>query len=134
MTGVLNWVVRATRPDLSFSKTLSLHTALDAALAIKEMIKDITNGKADLTVKSIIDNKSARDAIYANTDVEGRRLRGDISDIQEMVERGEVQEVRWVRGEDMLADALTKKGVNSLQLMRVMQEGKMTRRQMEIYN
>ena len=116
------------------AETLALYSALDATIAIKRTIRDITNGKVNLKIKGITDNKSARDAVYSTTDVEEKRLRGDISDIQEMTETGDVNEIRWVRGEIMLADALTKKGVNSLQLMQVMQEGRLTREQLDVYN
>ncbi len=47
------------------AETLVLYSGLDAAVAMKMMLKDIT-GK-ELTVKAITDNKSARDAVYSES-------------------------------------------------------------------
>ena len=44
---------------------------------------------------------------------------------KEEIENFNIQKIKWVKGNVMLADALTKKGVNSIKLMNVMQKGEL---------
>ena len=84
----------------------------------------ITNAKIDLQIKAIVDNKSTRDAVYSSTCVDERRLRAEIAMIKELRQEKIVSEVKWVRGQHMLADVMTKRGVNPLPLINVMQQGR----------
>ena len=59
------------------AETLSLYNGLDAALDIKELLKQITNGEADLTIKAITDNNSTRVAVYSESEMTGRLLRAE---------------------------------------------------------
>ena len=43
--------------------------------------------------------------------------------IDEMIDREEVDSIQWVDGKQQLADALTKKGVNAMKLLSVIQHG-----------
>ena len=114
------------------AETISLGTALDSAVAIRDMISEITGNKIRLQVKAIVDNKSCRDAIYSTTSVSERRLRAEIAVIKDLQTEGIISEVKWIRGQFMLADIMTKKGVNSLPLMSVMQSGKLSPEMMEV--
>jgi hypothetical protein len=114
------------------AETISLGTALDAAVAVKDMLFEITAGNIDLQVKAIIDNKSARDAVYSSTSITERRLRAEVALVKEMMDEKTVSEVKWVRGEHMLADILTKSGPSSLPLMSVMQDGQLSEEMMRI--
>ena len=49
-----------------------------------------------------------------------------------MIEDGRILEVRWVAGKDMLADLLTKRGVNKAALIDVIQNGKMPQRLLDL--
>ena len=117
-----NKVKRKVHSTLA-AETLVLYAGLDAAVAVKMMIQDIT-GK-DLTVKGITDNKSARDSVYSESEVAERCLRADISMIKDMIEDGRVSEIKWIKGDDMLADILTKKGVNKIPLIQVLESGEL---------
>ena len=77
-----------------------------------------------MQIKAIVDNKSCRDAVYSTTSVTERKLRAEIAVIKELHEEKIISEVKWIRGEHMLADILTKKGVNNLPLTTVLQQGK----------
>ncbi len=114
------------------AETQILSLGLDAALGVKTQIKAITNGEVDLKVRAITDNKSARDAVYSESEVQERMLRADIAIIKEMIEEKKILEVRWVKGQDMLADLLTKKGVKKDPLLDVIQSGRMSRNTMDI--
>ena len=122
----IDWKSNKTKRRVQSSlaaEALSLSAGLDAAIALKWMIADFIG--TELPVKAIIDNKSTCDAVYSSTDVSEKRLRREIAIIQEMVESGEVKEIRWLEGKDQLADALTKRGASTLKLMKVMQAGEM---------
>ena len=114
------------------AETQALSVGLDAALGVKTQIKEMTNGRIDLVIRAITDNKSARDAIYSESVVEERMLRPEIAIIKDMIEEERVLEVRWIEGKDMLADLLTKKGVKSDPLIDVIQTGQMPRRTLDL--
>ena len=109
------------------AETLSLYSGIDAALAIKTMIKEMTNGEADMPVKAITDNESARKAVYSESEVGERMLRADIAMIKDMVEDGRLAQVIWVAGKSMLADILTKRSVNKIPIMDVLENGRIPR-------
>ena len=119
-----NKVKRKVHSTLA-AETLVLYTGLDAAVAVKMMIKEITCNKNDLIVKAITDNKSARDAVYSESEVTERCLRADVAMIKDMIEDGRVAEIKWVKGDDMLADIFTKNGVSKIPLLDVLESGKM---------
>ena len=114
------------------AEAISLGTALDAAIAIRDMILEITDSRIDLQIKGIVDNKSTRDAVYSSTCVAERQLRAEIAIIKELREEKIVSEVKWVRGQHMLADVLTKRGVNPLSLISVLQQGKISQELLKI--
>ncbi len=62
-------------------------------------------------------------AVNSTKFVEDRRLRLDIAQIQECVQTENVS-VKWIPGEKMLADCLTKDGANPDKLMEVLRLGK----------
>ena len=115
------------------AEAISLGTALDAAIAIRDMMLEITNGKIDLQIKGLVDNKSTRDAVYSSTCVAERQLRAEIAIIKELKDEKIVSEVKWVRGQNMLADVMTKRGVNPLALITVMQQGKIDEDLLKIF-
>ena len=105
------------------AEMLALTNALDAAVGTRDQIFDISAGKINLKIKALTDNKSARDTIYSEKANDQKRLRAEIAAVKELLERREIEEVRWVPGQYMLADVLTKKGVKRQNLMSVLQEG-----------
>ena len=111
-------------PSTLGAEMLSLVTAIDAAIGTRDQLCEITGGKVNLKIKAITDNKSARDTIYSEKALDQKRLRADIAEIKEAIEEGTIHEVRWVTGQNMLADVLTKQGVKSQTLLSVLQEGR----------
>ena len=107
------------------AETQALYSGLDAAVGLKLLLSELYDGAMNLEVKAITDNLSCRTSIYSESEVTERQLRGDIAVIKQMIETGKVKEIRWVKGEDMLADQLTKRGVNKLPLMEVLQTGRL---------
>ena len=107
------------------AELLSLATAIDSAIGTRDQLCEMTAGKVNLKIKAITDNRSARDTIYSEKSNDQKRLRAEIAGIKESIERGLLEEVKWVPGVSMLADILTKQGVKSDSLMSVLQQGQM---------
>ena len=121
-----NKVKRVVTSTLA-AETLSLTCGLDAAVAMREQLQDLLGDDHILTLRAMVDNKSCVDAAHATvTHTTERRLKREIGSIKGMLKKGELKELKWVPTNLMLADALTKKGVNSLKLMQVMQEGQLS--------
>ena len=53
-----------------------------------------------------------------------QKMGAEIAIIRELRQEKIVSEVKWVRGQHMLADVMTKRGVNPLPLIKVMQQGR----------
>lgn len=107
------------------AETQALYNGLDAAVGLKLLLKELYNGKVDLKVKAITDNYSAKVSVYSESEVGERILRGDIAVIKQMIQNETVAEIRWVTGDNMLADILTKRGVNKQPLLEVLEYGQM---------
>ena len=116
------------------AETLALYTGIDAALAVKQMLKEMTGGVVDLGVKAITDNRSARDAVYSESEVGERMLRADIAMIKDMVKDQRITEIKWVAGKSMLADILTKKSVNKIPIMEVLENGRISEEMLQLVN
>ena len=110
----------------------ALYNGVDAAVGLKLLLQEIYGGKVNLKVRAITDNKSVRDAVYSESEVSERILRGDIAVLKQMIETEVLGEIRWVTGQNMLADLLTKKGVNKMPLLEVLETGKLRRNTLEL--
>ena len=116
------------------AETLTLVWGLDAAIGIRKQLKELSNGKFDLPIKAITDNRSARIAVYSESEVTERELRADIAMVKEKIEQGMVTEIKWIRGKHMIADVLTKKGVDKLPILQILQEGRISAEDLALIN
>ena len=105
----------------------ALYNGVDAAIGLKLLLQEIYGGEVNLSVRAVTDNKSVRDAVYSESEVSERILRGDIAVLKQLIETEALAEIRWVTGQNMLADLLTKKGVNKVALLEVLAAGKLRR-------
>ena len=118
-----NKIKRVVNSTLA-AEALSLYAGLDAAIAMKNQLRMILGKDYIFPLRAIVDNKSTVDTVHAAVSLTTeKRLRKEIGSIKEMMKKGKLQQLKWVPTELMLADALTKKGVNSLKLLKVMQTG-----------
>ena len=62
-----------------------------------------------LPIKCITDSKSLHDVVYSSNNPTEKRLGTELCSIQESLEKGEIQHIKWVNSKDQLADCLTKK-------------------------
>ena len=114
------------------AETQALYNGIDAAVGLKLLLKEIYGGQVDIKVKAVTDNKSSRDAVYSESEVSERILRGDIAVLKQLIETEALSEIRWVTGQNMLADLLTKKGVNKWSLLEVLENGRVKPETLEL--
>lgn len=109
------------------AEALSLQGGIEEAVYIKSMLQEVLgNAKTELPIVAYVDNKSVVEALYSTKMVGDRRLRIDIAAIKQSLARKEVAVVRWVPGDDQLANCLTKRGASRRQLLCIFKTGKMS--------
>ena len=97
------------------AETLALVECVDSAVYIKEILSELS-GCTEMPINCYVDNKSLFDSLNSNKHVDDKRLRIDLAVLNEMIERKEIQSVRWVDTTHQLADCLTKKGASAERL------------------
>ncbi len=113
---------RVVRSTLA-GETLAMADGIDTGIFLSTLYGEL-NRTTDLPLVCITDCRSLHDAIYSTKAVTEKRLRMEIAGIKELVERGQIKEVQWVRTEKQLADCLTKEGASSVKLLKALEEGK----------
>jgi len=120
-----NKVKRVVRSTIA-AEALSLLEGCEDAIYLKDFIVNLLGCSSDVCpVYAIVDNKSVVDALGSTRLVDDKRLRLDISAIQQAVERKEITQVKWCPGEHQLANCLTKKGASSAKLLNVLRTGRL---------
>ena len=89
---------------------------------ISELLFDDGKKKV-IPVIGIVDNMQLYEHVYSTKLAADKRLRIDIADLQEMIEKGEVSELKWVPTDKMISDTLTKKNSCSYSLNQVLETG-----------
>ena len=126
---IVDWSSRKVKRKVHSAfgaETLACSDGMGAAIYVRQILSEILYGDAKLRVIPVIgfiDSKQLHDQITSTKQCEEKRLRIDVSEIQECVESGEVEEINWIPTGQMLADCLTKKNVNCEQLTQVLQNG-----------
>ena len=113
-------VKRVVKSTLA-AEMLSLLEGLEHAHFLQAILFEMLGTK--MKVQAFVDNKSVVDSIFSTKLVDDKRLRIDVAIVKEMVKEGNV-EVKWIPGTSMIADVLTKKGVNPYPIMSLLQSGK----------
>ena len=70
-----------------------------------------------------MDNQSIEDAPYSTKLVDEKWLRIDIGSIKQILTIEEVAKIQWIPGDKMIANGLTKRGAQTYDLVRTVQEG-----------
>ena len=110
--------------DTLEAETRAMKYGLIHAVALRNMLKEILG--FELPIHSYIDSKTLERACFSTKNVTDPILRRDVSRIQQMLQKGEITKVTHVSSKDQLADALTKKGVNPVKLLSVLETGKLS--------
>ena len=115
-------------------KRIATSTLAGEALAVSDLIGDIIYTKAVLqeifgdsvsNVPSHIftDSKNLDKSISSFKMVDDRRLRTELAYIKEVLDKGEIQDLSWISGHQMLANCLTKRGASADSLLKVLRSG-----------
>ena len=103
---------------------MSMEEAVENSVFIREALEEILClKKRSLPLKVITDNKSLLEAVYGNKPISNKRLRKYVEVIKQALKDSDVSEIVWTPSQEMIADVLTKKGVNPISLMRILQTG-----------
>ena len=126
----LQWIsrpiIRVTRSTMA-AEARALELAADYAVLFSRQIKEIYTG--DRTTKGIpvtcyIDSHTVHDAVVSSRQVEEKALVHLIYCIKDKLLHKEIDIIKWVNTHNMLADGLTKSGVNMEKLMGMIQSGR----------
>ena len=92
---------------------------------LKAILMKVFGKRAEkLPTVVVTDSRNLFQTVHSTSLTEDTRLITDVAAIKESLESGEVTKIKWVSGENMLADCLTKAGAPGTSLLRVMKTGK----------
>ena len=104
---------------------LSLQMAIAHAFFLRAVLAEITDvDMFKIPIRAYVDSRNLYEAVFSTKFVEDKKLRCDIAQIQESVQKEKV-DLRWTQAGSMLADCLTKKGANPDPLLEVLRTGKL---------
>ena len=78
---------------------------------------------ADVPMHIFTDSKNLDKSISSVKLVDDRRLRTELAYIKEVLDKGEIQDLSWISGQQMLANCLTKRGASADSLLKVLRSG-----------
>ena len=125
----LYWEARKIRRVVKSTlaaETLAAAEAVDMTYYLGNILSQILyENEKKLPVELYVDNHSLYDNVYSVKSVSEKRLRIDIAILKEVVRDGELK-IFWVNSKSQLADVLTKRGVNSLKIASVFENGSLS--------
>ena len=106
--------IRRTVHSTLAAEALAMLNSVDNAMYLGSMITELyqdqfKQNRIPVTVHT--DSKSIHDNLHSTKQVNEKRLRVTMAELQEMLQKREIQNIRWMPSKLLLADALTKKGV-----------------------
>ena len=107
-----------------------MNDALDDAvyLTLSYLISEIYHDNVrenKIPILAYIDNKSSDESLRSTKQVQGKRLRIDIAEVQRMLESKEINKIIWIPSKENLADGLTKRGIDTSVLLQYISTGKL---------
>ena len=120
MRSLVSWQSRRVRRVVKSTlaaEALALLDAAQAGVLIGHTIAKILSLATSPIVNCFVDNKSLVDALYSTKNVEDKHLRIDIAVLKDMISQKYLNEVSWVESAQQLANALTKAGCSTAQLI-----------------
>ena len=126
-SSVLNWRSNEIKRVVSSStaaEALAANETLDEMVYIKFVLRELLgDGVDNIPLHLVTDSKNLHKAVLNSTLVENPRLRTDIAKVKESSETKELNVFSCVKGKDMIADVLTKKGASGAMLMNILRTG-----------
>ena len=118
-----NKIKRVVRSTLA-AEVLACLDGLEDCLYLKAVLRELLPG-IKLPIIAYVDSKSLKDNLQTTKLVDNKQLRIDMSGIKQMLERNEIDSLRWCSGLSQLADCLTKRGASGQLLRTVFHTGKL---------
>ena len=126
-TFVLSWRAKKIRRVVNSSlagEALAIVDTIGEIVYMKSMLKHIFGDRVErMPVIVMTDSQNLYAAVHSSSLVEDAWLIPDIACIQQALDNGLVTELKKVRGEEMMANCLTKKGAGAEELMAVLSTG-----------
>ena len=91
--------VRRNVSSMLSAETLALNDALDDAVYLKHLFSEIYHDnvrESKIPILAYIDNKSSDESLRSAKQVQEKRLRIDIAEVQHMLESKEINEIDWI--------------------------------------
>ena len=113
---------RVVRSTLA-AKTLSLEEGVEVGIHLRTLIEEILRlPQNTIKLEAIVNNNDAVEAIYSAKDVDDQLLRINVGALKESLERS-ASLIRWCKGEDQLANCMTKQGTSGFIILGILQSG-----------
>ena len=116
-----NKIKRKVRSTLA-AEALALENAMEHAIFLRELLKEMCVIFYDIPIIAWTDSNNVHKSVHSTSSVEDYKLRLDIACIKENMLKENIV-VKWCRGEQMLANVLTKKGASADSLLTVISNG-----------
>ena len=124
---LINWqskrIKRVVRSSLA-AETLALSDAIDDGVYLSELLSElIFNGSKHIPIEIYTDSKSLYDSLNSKKNVLEKRLRIDIAILRELLNSKRITKLHCINTKIQLANALTKKGASTKELLYVLENG-----------
>ncbi|CAC5421995.1 unnamed protein product [Mytilus coruscus] len=108
------------------SEALALGDGVDCVISLAVLFKELMhngNNLKHIAVNCFVDNKDLYHAIYSNKPVGEKRLRVKINAIKQLLQDGELKELKWIQTNEQIANVLTKHGISGQDITRCFKKG-----------
>ena len=118
-----NKIKRVCRSAME-AETMALNTGMDQAIYVKQVLEELLGRPEDsIPLRAVVDNQDCHAIVHANVAAKERRLRAEVSRIKEALRRGNISEIILVKGPKQLANAMTKRTADPLEILQILQSG-----------
>ena len=108
------------------AEMMALVEGIEESIYVKTVITSILSiSKTMLPITCITDHRGLWDCIHSTHLTEDRRLRIDVANVKECIQKSEISDIRKCSSAQQLADCLTKKGADGRKLLSVLQKGRL---------
>ena len=112
------------------AETRSLDNGVEDSVYLARTVNEIFTGKSgkqsgQIGVNLKIDSKTLLDTLKSTKQVEEKTVRHIVAWIKQQIEEKKVESVAWVCAEEQLADVLTKTGVKTDPILKVLKAGRL---------
>ncbi|CAC5404048.1 unnamed protein product [Mytilus coruscus] len=116
---------RVVRSTLA-SEALALADGVDCVISLAALFKELMHNEHELKhtpVTCFVDNKDLYHAIYSDKPVGEKRLRVEINAIKQLLQGGELKEIKWIQTYEQIANVLTKHGASGQDILCCFEKG-----------